>query len=88
MATPTVDVRVLSPSPEADGGINFAALPASTTIAELKAKIKDALPSHPAPDRMRIIYLGRVVMNDTTLGTVFGPSEVCASGLQFGSRWR
>ncbi|KAL1637954.1 hypothetical protein SLS56_000511 [Neofusicoccum ribis] len=76
MATPTVDVRVLSPSPEADGGINFAALPASTTIAELKAKIKDALPSHPAPDRMRIIYLGRVVMNDTALGTVFGPSEI------------
>lgn len=72
MADQTVDVRVLSPSPEADGGITFAALSTALTIGELKIKIKDALPSHPAPDRMRIIYLGRVVLNETSLGTVFG----------------
>ncbi|KAH7044514.1 hypothetical protein B0J12DRAFT_670588 [Macrophomina phaseolina] len=72
MATQTVDVRVLSPSPEADGGITFSALSTSTTIGELKLKIKDELPSHPAPERMRIIYLGRVVMNETTLGAVLG----------------
>ncbi|KAF9638872.1 hypothetical protein BFW01_g9769 [Lasiodiplodia theobromae] len=72
MADQTVDVRVLSPSPEADGGITFAALSTALTIGELKIKIKDALPSHPAPDRMRIIYLGRVVLNETSLGAVFG----------------
>lgn len=72
MAAQTVDVRVLSPSPEADGGITFAALPTSTSIGELKLKIRDTLPSHPAPERMRIIYLGRVVMNETTLGVVLG----------------
>lgn len=79
MTDHTVDVRVLSPSPEADGGITFSTLSTTTTIGELKTKIRDALPSKPAPDRMRIIYLGRVVTNDVTLGLVFGPNDVCSS---------
>lgn len=71
MADQPIDVRVLSPIPEAEGGINFPSLPPSITIRELKLKIRDALPSHPAPERMRIIYFGRVVGNDMTLGSVF-----------------
>ncbi|KAK8234011.1 hypothetical protein HDK90DRAFT_287108 [Phyllosticta capitalensis] len=80
MADQPIDVRVLSPIPEAEGGINFPSLPPSITIRELKLKIRDALPSHPAPERMRIIYFGRVVGNDMTLGSVFHEETLQTNG--------
>ncbi|KAK7569678.1 hypothetical protein IWX49DRAFT_551292 [Phyllosticta citricarpa] len=80
MADQPIDVRVLSPIPEAEGGINFPSLPPSTTIRELKLKIRDALPSHPAPERMRIIYFGRVVQDSMTLGNVFHEETLQSMG--------
>ena len=75
----SINLRILSPSPEVEGGIHFPALAASTTIAELKQKIQDAVPSKPATDRMRLIYRGRVVANaDDALLTVFGSDTVRA----------
>jgi hypothetical protein len=73
----TINLKVLSPSTEVEGGVNFADIPATTTIQELRSRIQDAVPSKPAPERMRLIYRGRVVANDAdTLGNVFGADNV------------
>lgn len=71
----TVNLKVLSPS--AEGGVHFADIPTTTTIRELRQRIQDAAPSRPSPDRMRLIYRGRVVANDNdTLGNLFGSDNV------------
>jgi hypothetical protein len=73
----TVNLRILSPSTEVEGGVNLPDLPTSTTIKELRSRIQNAVPSKPATDRMRLIYRGRVVANDAdTLGNVFGAESV------------
>jgi hypothetical protein len=74
---PAVNLRILSPSTELQGGLSFPNLPAATTIQELRTRIQDTAPSKPAPDRMRLIYRGRVIANDAdTLATVFGAESV------------
>ncbi|KAF2143370.1 uncharacterized protein K452DRAFT_317527 [Aplosporella prunicola CBS 121167] len=72
MTEQTVDLRILSPSIEAEGGVSFRALPSSTTVGQLKVKIQDALPTHPVPERMRIIYQGRMLRDSIPLAEVFG----------------
>jgi hypothetical protein len=75
----TLNLKILSPSTEVEGGISFPDIPTSTTIKELRSRIQDAVQSKPAPDRMRLIYRGRVVANDgDTLGNVFGAESVRA----------
>ena len=48
----TLNLRVLSPSSEVDGGIHLQDLPTSTTVRELRLKIQDAVASKPGPERM------------------------------------
>jgi hypothetical protein len=75
--TPTINLKVLSPSTEVEGGVNLANVPTTTTIRELRSRIQDAVPSKPGPERMRLIYRGRVVANDAdTLTDVFGAENV------------
>jgi hypothetical protein len=75
--TPTINLKVLSPSTEVEGGVNLADVPTTTTIKELRSRIQDAVPSKPATERMRLIYRGRVVANDAdTLADVFGADNV------------
>ncbi|KAF9734291.1 hypothetical protein PMIN06_003027 [Paraphaeosphaeria minitans] len=72
-----VNLKILSPSPEVEGGVQLADLAASTTVRELRQRIHDAAPSRPATDRMRLIYRGRVVANDgDSLLTVFGADNI------------
>lgn len=72
-----LNLKVLSPSSEIEGGIHLQDLPASTTVRELRLKIQDAVASKPGPERMRLIYRGKVVANDAdTLETVFGANNV------------
>jgi hypothetical protein len=74
---PTINLKVLSPSSEVEGAVHLPDLPAATTIAELRQRIHDATPSRPATDRMRLIYRGRVVANDSdTLQHIFGIQNV------------
>jgi hypothetical protein len=73
----SINLKILSPSTEVEGGVNLPDVPASTTIKELRSRIQDAVPSKPATERMRLIYRGRVVANDAdTLGGVFGADNV------------
>lgn len=79
----TINLKILSPSTEVEGGVNLADVPASTTVKELRSRIQDAVPSKPAPERMRLIYRGRVVANDSdTLTNVFGAENVCFNSHQ------
>lgn len=73
----TINLKILSPSSEIEGGIRLQGLPTSTTVRELRLKIQDAVPSKPAPDRMRLIFRGKVVANAAdSLETVFGAENV------------
>lgn len=72
-----IDLKVLSPSTEVDADMFFVKLPASTTVAELKLKIKDQIATKPAVERMRLIYRGRVMAKESdTMTDVFGRDEV------------
>jgi hypothetical protein len=74
---PALNLRILSPSPDLDGGINLTQLPTTTTVADLRRRIQDAVPSRPAPDSMRLIYRGKVVADDaSTLADVFGADNI------------
>jgi hypothetical protein len=73
----TLNLKILSPSSEIEGGIRLQDLPASTTVRELRLKIQHVVPSKPGPERMRLIYRGKVVANDAdTLENVFGADNV------------
>ncbi|KAF3041124.1 hypothetical protein E8E12_007838 [Didymella heteroderae] len=75
--TVAINLKVLSPSSEIEGGIHLQDVPASTTVRELRLKIQDAVASKPGPERMRLIYRGKVVANDAdTLETVFGADNL------------
>jgi hypothetical protein len=72
-APAAINLKVLSPSTEVPGDINLPELPANTTVRELRLRIQDAIATRPATDRMRLIYRGHVIVNDTdTLTDVFG----------------
>lgn len=46
-------------------------IPVSLTIADLRARLAQAIPSHPAPATQRLFFLGRRLMNDNmTVGEV------------------
>ena len=73
----SLHVKVLSQLPEPHGVLQFSSLPASTTVAELKTKIRDAIPSRPLAERQRLIHRGRVAGRETdTLGEIFGKEAV------------
>lgn len=74
-----INLKVLSPSSEIEGGLHLRDLAASTTVRELRLRIQDAVPSRPGPERMRLIYRGKVVANDAdSLEAVFGADNVRA----------
>ncbi len=66
-----VDLIILSPTPEVNK-ITFSGIPTATTIGELRERISTAAPSHPAPDRQRLIYRGHALIDaKKTLRDVF-----------------
>ena len=72
---PAVNLKILSPNFEGD--IALPDLAASTTVKELRVRIQGAMDTRPATERMRLIYRGRVVVNEMdTLSDVFGPENV------------
>ena len=72
-------LHVLSPSSEVPNKITFPIIHVSTTIGELKTRIREAIPTRPAPERQRLIYRGKALTQDaTTLKDVFTQDIVCA----------
>jgi hypothetical protein len=73
----TFKLQVVSPSVGVTGPIVFPAISASTTIKELKEKIRQSLPLRPADDQQRLIHRGRALARETdTLLEVFGEAAV------------
>lgn len=57
--------------------LTFSHLPATTTIKQLKAKIREVLPSKPVDEHQRLIYRGRLLSRETdTMLDVFGQETV------------
>lgn len=70
----TILLHVLSPSVDK---LTFPDVPVSTTVGELKTKICDAVPTRPPPNRQRLIYGGKALVQETaTLRDVFSQEKV------------
>jgi hypothetical protein len=71
-----ITVRVKVPPGHVPGSsvdeYTLGVLPASSRIGDLRQQIQQLLPSHPSPDRQRLLYAGRALVdNDQTLAAVF-----------------
>lgn len=76
-AAQTILLHVLSPSTEIPHKLIFSDVPTSTTVAELKTRICNAVPSRPASGRQRLIYRGKALVKDgATLAEIFSQETV------------
>lgn len=75
----TIVLHVLSPSPDVNGGrITFPNMPLDTKISHLKLRIQNSVVVPAPPERQRLIYRGRPLLNmDTTLREVLSSEVSC-----------
>lgn len=71
-----ITVRVKVPPGHVPGSsadeFTLGVVPASSRIGDLRQQIQQLLPSHPSPDRQRLLYLGRALVdNEQTLAAAF-----------------
>jgi len=70
-------LHVVSPSVGVSGPLNFERLPATTTVKELKGRIRDVLPSKPQDENQRLIHRGRMLGRESeTMLEIFGQETV------------
>lgn len=70
-------LQVVSPSVGVSAPLSFSRLAATTTVKQLKEKIREALPSTPSDENQRLIHRGRLLARDTeTMAEVFGQETV------------
>lgn len=75
---------VVSPSVGVPGPLTFSQLPITTSVRELKAKLRNTLPSKPADESQRLIHRGRMLARDTeTMVEIFGRETVCIYALVY-----
>lgn len=73
----TVNLQIVSPSSQVRSPLSFQLLP-TTTVKELKDRIRNALEIAPSNEHQRLIYRGRLLGRDTeTLMEIFGEEAVC-----------
>lgn len=76
----TVNLRIVSPSPGVTQPLLFSDLPATTTIKQLKEKIRQMLPLRPADENQMLIHRGRALSCDTdSLLDILGADAVGTS---------
>lgn len=76
----TVNLNILSPSATVIPSPLSFNLSQSTTIRDVKERIRQALPLRPSDDQQRLIYKGRSLQNDgETLGLLMGEDTVSAT---------
>lgn len=79
-----VDVSVVSPSVSVNAPLHFPRLLPSTTIGQVKQKIRDSLDSKPSNEHQRLIHQGKLLGREQdTLLQVFGEQKV-SKHLSFG----
>ena len=68
---------IVSPSTGVASPLTFPRLPVVTTVGQLKAKIRDVLPSKPLNESQRLIHRGRLLGRDTeSMLEIFGQETV------------
>jgi len=78
--SPVVNLQVVSPSSQVRSPLSFQSLPATTSVKELKEKIRNALEVSPSAESQRLIYRGRMLARDTeTMMEIFGEETVCSA---------
>ncbi len=82
--SPSFTLQVVSPSVGVSSPLSFQRLPATTTIKQLKARIRDALPSNPTDESQRLIHRGRMLAREAeTMLEIFGQETVRLGILEF-----
>lgn len=77
---PTVNISIISPSLAVNAPLNFSGLAASTTVGQLKEKVREALDAKPANDQQRLIHQGKLLNRESeTLLDVFGEQKLRGS---------
>lgn len=73
----SANISIVSPSVAVNAPLNFPGLPASTTVAQLKERIRDALDTKPSNEQQRLIHQGKLLSreNDSLLD-IFGEQKV------------
>lgn len=75
-----LNVRLLQPSDDPSHALVLVAIPESTTVRELRNRIRTASPLFPVPERQRLIFQGHLLRDENaTLSNVFGQSAVGSS---------
>lgn len=75
---PSVNLQIVSPSVGAGSPLQLVSLAIETTVKDLKARIRQALPAlNPGDDDQRLIYQGRALRDHDTLRDIFGEAAVC-----------
>lgn len=78
----TVNLQIISPSVGVNRPLLFPDVPATTTIKQLKERIRQTLPLRPADCNQRLIHRGRALMCETdNLLDIFGPDAVSEHNL-------
>ncbi|MCJ1402692.1 hypothetical protein MMC11_005913 [Xylographa trunciseda] len=73
-------LNILSPSSEVPQKLTYPDISTSTTIHELKRRIQNDIETRPGPERQRLIYRGRaLVQEEKTLEDIFGREAVQGS---------
>ena len=60
--TQRINLNILSPSGDK---LTFNDYPVSTTIAEVKSRIRDTVETAPPPERQRLIYRGKPLLQES-----------------------
>ncbi|KAH8815845.1 hypothetical protein F5884DRAFT_773875 [Xylogone sp. PMI_703] len=75
----TFTLTIVSPSAGVNGPITFHDLPTATTVGELKARIREDLPTKPSDEGQRLIHRGRMLGRETeTMLDIFGKEAILA----------
>lgn len=61
----TVTLQLVSPSVTVNRPLLFPDLPATTTVKQIKEKVRETLPTQPIDDHQRLIHRGRALIRDT-----------------------
>lgn len=73
----SVNISIVSPSTSVNAPLHFPNLPPSTTVAQVKQRIRDALDLKPSNEQQRLIHQGKLLSREEqTLLDVFGEQKV------------
>lgn len=73
----SVNISIVSPSTSVNAPLHFPNLLPSTTVAQVKQKIRDALDLKPSNEQQRLIHQGKLLSREEqTLLDVFGEQKV------------